>query len=263
MRRSTRRAFTLMELMTVLAILLILAAILIPVFARTKENGYKAVAMTQARQLGAAILTYTDGSDGRLLPSTNYGAPATSPGRMWTTVLKSQIKSEQVFIAPGSKGKFPGKWEDRGWGSIGYNSSTALDKSQGCTDDNQVTGCLAFKTVAQFAKQEQSSNIALFALTPEGEVKDKYLGYEFSPYNGTPDAETPELSPPLTSDRDLVKELQATLPAELIKPIFARYLATGSDDGQTFVIFGDSHAKSYNAKQINDSTTTKIVWRLR
>jgi len=258
-----RKGFTLMELLTVIAIIVILAAILFPVFGRAKENGYKTAALAQARQLGAAMLLYVDGHDGRLMPSTNYGAAASSPERLWTTNLVGQVKDQKIFIAPGSKGKFVDKWDERGWASIGYNSSTALDKAQGCSDESQVTGCLAFKTVAQFAKQEQSANIALFALTPEGDVKDKYLGYEFSPYNGTPDAEMPELSPPLTSDRDLVKELSPTLIAELIKPIFARYLATGADDGQTFVIFGDSHVKNYSAKKINDSADAKIVWRLR
>jgi hypothetical protein len=196
-----------------------------------------------------------------MLPSTNYGAPESSPERLWTTVLEPQIKTEKIFIAPGSNGKFAAGWNLRGWQTVGYNSSTALDQSQGCSDD-KAQDCVAFKTIASFDKQDQPANMALFALTPGGEVADKYLGYEFSPYNGTPDPEHPATSPPLASDRDLVKELGGSLPAEKIKPIYARYLKTGRDDGLSFVIFGDGHAKDYSAKQINDPKTG-IIWRIR
>jgi prepilin-type N-terminal cleavage/methylation domain-containing protein len=258
----TRRGFTIMELLAVIAIIAILAAILFPIFAKAKESGLKTAAMAQAKQLGTGLTLYLDQSDNKLLPSTNYGAPEASPDRLWTTSLEPLIKSEKIFVAPGTDGKFASSWELRGWQTIGYNSSTALDRSQGCANDNG-DNCVAFKTVASFDKQDQPSTMALFALTPAGEVSEKYLGYEFSPYNGTPNPENPAMSPPLVSDRDLVKELGAQgFSAEQLKPIYARYLKTGSDDGQSFVIFGDGHAKDYSAKQMADPKTG-ITWRLR
>lgn len=261
-RSTFRRAFTIVELLAVIAIIAILAAILFPIFARAKDSGLKTAAMAQAKQLGTALTMYLEQSDNKLLPSTNYSAPEAAPDRLWTTSLLPLIKSEKVFVAPGSDGKFASSWDVRGWQTIGYNSSTAFDRSQGCSDDN-ADDCVAFKHVASFDKQDQPSNMALFALTPGGEVSEKYLGYEFSPYNGTPNPENPAMSPPPASDRDLVKELGAAgLPAEKIKPIYCRYLKTGSDDGQSFVIFGDGHAKDYSAKQINDPKTG-IIWRLR
>ncbi|AIE86366.1 prepilin-type N-terminal cleavage/methylation domain-containing protein [Fimbriimonas ginsengisoli] len=261
-RATFRRGFTIMELLAVIAIIAILAAILFPVFARAKDSGLKTTAMAQAKQLGTSMIMYLEQADNKLLPSTNYTAPEGSPERLWTTVLEPMVKSEKVFIAPGSDGKFASSWDLRGWQTIGYNSSTAYDHSQGCKD-NAAEDCVAFKSVAGFDKQDQPSNMALFALTPGGEVSDKYLGYEFSPYNGTPHPENPALSPPLASDRDLIKELGPSgLPPEKLKPIYARYLKTGSDDGVSFVIFGDGHAKDYSAKKIND-VNTGIVWRLR
>lgn len=259
--KNASRAFTLIEILVVIAIIAVLAAILFPVFARAKESAQATAAIAQAKQLGLGIHLYLDENDQKFLPSTNYGAPETAPERIWSRVLEPQIKSENIFIAPGSDGKFASTWELRGWQTIGYNSSTAYDHEKGCSDDQKVDKCIAFKSVASFSKQDNPAMFGLFAVTPGGEVGEKYLGYEFSAYNGTP-ADKPEFSPPLCSDRDLVKELGATLPADLIKPIYARYGRTGSDDGSTPVIFGDGHAKEYSAKKINDPKTG-IIWRVR
>jgi len=253
-----------MELLAVIAIIAILSALLFPVIVRAKDGGQKTAAMAQAKQLGLGLMGYMEQHDGRLVPSTNYGVGQSSEGRMWSTALMPQIKSEKIFVAPGSDGKYAGSWDLRGWQTIGYNSSTAIDKAGGCKDDepNADDKCQAFRTALSFDKNDSPSNMALFAVTPGGDVANKYLGYEFNPYNGTPNPEKPALGPPLTSDRDLVKELGSILPAENIKAIHCRYLASGSDDGTSPVIFGDGHAKDYSAKKIS-SPRTGIVWRLR
>lgn len=261
LRKPTSRGFSLIELLIVICIIVMLAAVLFPVFAKAKEGAYRTAAINQAKQLGTGMQMYTDQNDQKLLPSTNYGVPQSSKGRIWTTVLAPLIKNETLFIAPESDGKFADSWDSRGQQTIGYNSSTAVDKVKGCDDDAVMETCTAFKTVASFSKEDSPAKLALLAVTPGGEVADKYLGYEFNPYNGTP-ADKPEWTPPLCSDRDLVKELGPTLPADLIKPIYARYLSTGSDEGFTPIIFADGHAKEYSARQIHNPNGD-ILWRLR
>lgn len=263
MNHPRRNGFTIVEILVVIAIIAVLAGILFPIFAKAKENGLRASALQQSKQLGAALLMYVEEVDGKLPMSTNYAQAESSPERIWTNVLLPFAKSETLFIAPGSGGLYAKTWADRGAATIGLNSSTAYDPAKGCEDDvADQQGCIGFKKVASFDKQTDPSKSALFAVTPGGEVAKKYLGYEFSPYNGNINYENPRLSPPFASDRDLVKELGDTLPAELIKPIYTRYLSSGSDDGVTPVIFGDGHAKDYSAKQISDPGST-IVWRLR
>jgi prepilin-type N-terminal cleavage/methylation domain-containing protein len=259
------RGFTIIELLVVIAIIAVLAGILFPVFMKAKESALRTTALSQSKQLGTALTMYVDNNDGKYLPSTNYGLPDTAAGKMWQNGLVGLVKEHKVFIAPGSEGKFAEEWADRGEMSIGYNSATAVDKQQGCSEDQEDSNnCIAFKTVAEFSKEENPSAIGLFAVTPNGLTTKNYRGYEFSPYNGAPNSEHPKLSPPLVSDRDLVAELSitGTLGPDALKPIFCRYMSTGQDEGFTPVIFADGHAKDFSAKQIQDGASG-IIWRFR
>jgi len=262
LRLDKMRGFTLVELLVVIAIIAVLAGILFPVFARAKEAALRTTALGQSKQLGTALTMYVNDNDGKYLPSTNYGLPDTAPQKMWQNDLLAIAKEHKIFVAPGSDGEFADKWTDRGQMSIGYNSATAIDKQQGCSEDQEDSNnCIAFKTVAEFSKEENPSAVGLFAVTPNGPTANNYRGYEFSPYNGAPNSEHPKLSPPLVSDRDLVKEL-STLGPDALKPIYCRYMSTGQDDGFTPVVFADGHAKDYSVKQIQDGSSN-IVWRFR
>ena len=58
-KRTAQRGFTLIELLVVIAIIAILAAILFPVFARARENARKTSCMSNMKQLGLAVMQYT------------------------------------------------------------------------------------------------------------------------------------------------------------------------------------------------------------
>ena len=62
--------FTLIELLVALAVIAVLAALLLPVFARVRENGRQTVCLSNLRQLGMAISAYAQEND-RLLPPYN------------------------------------------------------------------------------------------------------------------------------------------------------------------------------------------------
>ncbi|MEO7454383.1 MAG: prepilin-type N-terminal cleavage/methylation domain-containing protein, partial [Fimbriimonadales bacterium] len=78
-----RGGFTLIELLVVIAIIAILAAILFPVFARAKDAATRTKCFSQMRQLAAAVTLYTEDANSTFPMATNYGAPTSSPDRLW------------------------------------------------------------------------------------------------------------------------------------------------------------------------------------
>ena len=60
------KGFTLMEILVVVAIILVLAAIAFPVFATVQNRANKAVALNNMRQLGSAAGSYSSQNDGQL-----------------------------------------------------------------------------------------------------------------------------------------------------------------------------------------------------
>lgn len=77
---ARRRAFTLVEMLVVIAVIAILAAILFPVFARARENGRRTSCLSNLRQLGAAFQQYTQDFDEKLPAATDAGSPGAATG---------------------------------------------------------------------------------------------------------------------------------------------------------------------------------------
>jgi prepilin-type N-terminal cleavage/methylation domain-containing protein len=61
-----KRAFTLIELLLVIAILAILAGILLPVISRTKEAARSAACLSNLHQIGIALQIYVSDNQNRL-----------------------------------------------------------------------------------------------------------------------------------------------------------------------------------------------------
>lgn len=90
-------AFTLIELLIVIAIIAILAAILFPVFARARENGRRASCSSNEKQLVLAGLQYAQDHDERLFGA--YLGPA-SKQVTWMNRLQPYLKNTQIFKCP-------------------------------------------------------------------------------------------------------------------------------------------------------------------
>ena len=90
---SSRRAFTLVELLTVIAIIALLAAILFPAFSRARENARRASCTSNLRQIGMGMIQYTADYDG-YQPATQVN------GVGWAVLIIPYTKSGQIFVCP-------------------------------------------------------------------------------------------------------------------------------------------------------------------
>lgn len=119
-KKSVGYGFTLVELLVVISIIAILAAILFPVFARARENARRSVCQSNLKQIGLGVMQYTQDYDERLpinwASASGSGSGevdifpyASQPGN-WIVGIYPYVKSWQLFICPSAE-----KWTDTSW----------------------------------------------------------------------------------------------------------------------------------------------------
>lgn len=100
-----KKGFTLIELLVVIAIIAILAAILFPVFAKARAQAEKISCASNLKQIGTAIMMYTQDYD-ESYPSANYGGMwATTTWQAWGwaylwPMWQPYIKNWQLYTCP-------------------------------------------------------------------------------------------------------------------------------------------------------------------
>lgn len=97
-----KRGFTLTELLVVSAIILILVAIILPVYNRAKDSANTAAMLAQQHQITTALRLYSEDYDGKHI--THRGLP----GQDWPNKLYTYTKSREILRNPRYTGKTGG-----------------------------------------------------------------------------------------------------------------------------------------------------------
>jgi prepilin-type N-terminal cleavage/methylation domain-containing protein len=158
--------FTLLELLIVIAIVSLLAAILFPVFEQARAKARATASLSNIRQIGMALLMYADDHDEATIKL--YGSAPYQSSDTWVGLALPYVASKEVFFDPAQgkpvltmtvRGGTVYRWEwfpSYGINRTGYSLYT---NGSDCVND-WGSGPVGIRTLAMFERPAERCVLA-------------------------------------------------------------------------------------------------------
>lgn len=114
-------AFTLLELLVTIGIIVVIGALLLPVVAKSKEQGKSAACLSNLRQLGIALQLFVPDHENRMpiIYDMPVSIPPTSVVARMDVVLSNYLGNVRVLLCPSdTRNLFAQTGSSYGWNSL-------------------------------------------------------------------------------------------------------------------------------------------------
>lgn len=127
---AKREAFTLLELLVVLAIIAILVAIIVPSLSKARENSRRSICLSNLKQIGISATMYADDHNGAFPSAVNAASDGNSNIETanqldkWGRLFPQYINEIQIFYCPSRQPGSKYSMTDPAEGSGNFGVST-------------------------------------------------------------------------------------------------------------------------------------------
>jgi len=245
-----KRGFTLIELLVVIAIIAILAAILFPVFSRAREQARQTACLSNAKQIGTALMMYAQDWD-ESFPfwiawcadgNCANGLSASWNSLFWTEQLLPYVKNKDVFKCPSDNRT--GGWRETCWACCHGRYDNSLPRSSYGYNETMLNGgymywgcsygCNKLARLIAPAETVILADSTDSCFYPYATEREKGVGIRIAFPNWTNEP-----------------AIQCGCPPKVVDWNYA-IANLARHNGGNILIFGDGHAKWYKADQIRD-----------
>ena len=146
--RPVRRGFTLIELLVVIAIIAILASLLLPALARSKEQAKITQCINNNREVAVALRLWASDHDGKFaweVDAANEGSKGAPEWMDHFRACSNELVTPKMLVCPVEKGKVIAEsWDQSaGFDNVSYFAGTTANEKDPLsllTGDNNMLG---------------------------------------------------------------------------------------------------------------------------